>query len=258
MLRPVRGDSRPTDLGSPWRTGATMTSETQFADLEREWRALVPSDVPNESAFASASTEAKDIRARGRWVSGPSDMLTILGRHRNELVHSRLLAWLLNPTGQHGLGDRFLRAFLESLWPGDDTLAPGVVEIELERARTGLNERTGLMVEARADLVIRLDAAVVVVENKVDAGEQPAQCERLYWSWVHDPTEVRWVYLTPTGRPPTTAASPEALAAWRTASYAQVTNSLSQVLDEASGSPGDLGRASARQYLATLVAQGNR
>lgn len=232
--------------------------QAQFVEAQREWRALVPDVVPDESAFAVATNEANAIRARGRWVSGPSDLLTILGRHRNELVHSRLLGWLLSPSGQHGLGDRFLRAFLGSIWPSDQALVPGVVEIQLERTRTGLNEASGLMVEARADLVIRLDAVVIVVENKVDAGEQPAQCERLYWSWVHDPIEVRWVYLTPTGRPPLTATSPPAVAAWTTASYGQVTKSLSQVLDEASAPRGDLGRASARQYLATLVAQGKR
>ena len=42
----------------------------------------------------------------------------------------------------------------------------------------------GNRVEARADIVVQGDGLIVVIENKLDAGEQPEQCERLYWSWA--------------------------------------------------------------------------
>ena len=40
------------------------------------------------------------------------DALTFLGVSASEEVHSRVLAWLLDPQGSHGVGDRFLRGFL--------------------------------------------------------------------------------------------------------------------------------------------------
>ena len=40
------------------------------------------------------------------------DALTFLGLSASEAVHSKILAWLLDPRGSHGAGDRFLRGFL--------------------------------------------------------------------------------------------------------------------------------------------------
>ena len=234
------------------------TFEDRFDELATEWRSLfAPARVPDLSRHAEVKAEAIAIRSAGRWVSGPADVLTILGRHRYELFHSRLLGWLLNPTGRHGLGDRFLRAFLDEVWPGDGVSSGGTVEIELERTRSGASDVTGEVLEARADLVIRLEALVIVVENKLDAGEQPAQCERLYWSWAHDPVEVRWLYLTPTGRATTSTSSDAARNAWRTMSYRQVTRALARALQATSDVPPTEGRASALQYLATLTAHGS-
>jgi hypothetical protein len=200
--------------------------------------------------------EALQMQAAGHWVSGPGDLLTILGRQRDELFHSRMLAWLLSPTGRHGLGDRFLRAFLAAAWPGESLADGGTVQIELERPGAGTSTVTGESLEARADLVIRLESVVIVIENKLDAGEQESQCERLYWSWAGEPTDVRWLFLTPNGRPPATATSDEARAAWRPLSYSKVRRALLAVLDATVGSPFETGRSSAFQYLATLASQG--
>lgn len=229
--------------------------DSRFNEVNAQWRAIVtPKADVDSDRFALMQAEARDIRARGLWSSGPADLLTILGRHRNEIFHSRLLGWLMQPTGRHGLGDRFLRALLEDVWPGEHLHDGTPVEIELERTQSGMNADATELHEARADLVVGLDSVVIVIENKLDAGEQPHQCERLYWAWAADPIEVRWLYLTPTGRSPATATSPEALAAWRTASYAQIRRVLAAVLDETSNAPPGAGRSSALQYLMTLSA----
>ena len=228
--------------------------EERFAELATEWRGLsVATAIPAEDRFRAMSSEARAIRAAGGWVTGPADLLTILGRHRDELFHSRLLAWLLRPSGRHGLGHGLLRALLDTVWPGErlaDEATPVVVE--LERTRSGTSEATEDALEARADIVVYLDDLVVVIENKLDAGEQPGQCERLYWAWANEATEVRWLFLTPTGRAPATATSTEAMAAWRTASYPQVREALGAAIAGTSERPSDGGRASALQYLATL------
>ena len=205
-----------------------------------------------DSRFAELRGEAQSIRAQGRWVSGHADLLGILRRDRDELFHSRILGWLLTPTGRHGLGDRFLRAFLSAVAP-DVQLADdlGLVTIDLERTAIGESGVTGELLESRADLVIRIEGLLVVVENKLDAGEQPRQCERLYWSWVQQNTEVRWVFLTPNGRPPS-SASGEVLAEFRSLSYRIVRDALDFAIREAPAAIDELGRGAVLQYLATL------
>jgi hypothetical protein len=231
--------------------------EERFHQLVADWRAVeAPGRVIAETRFAELKAEAQAIRSVGRWVSGPTDILTILRRHRDELFHSRLLGWLLTPTGRHGLGDRFLKAFLDEVFPGEGLADEvGAVTVELERAAAGESGATGEILQSRADLVIRLDGLVVIVENKLDAGEQPSQCERLYWSWAHDSVEARWVFLTPGGKDPESVFSNEAKDAFRSASYMQVQRALASALIPTPAASAEGGRASALQYLATLTAQ---
>ena len=45
-------------------------------------------------------------------VQAQPDLLAIIGVQWSEAVHSNFLAWLLNPTANHGIGDYFLKNFL--------------------------------------------------------------------------------------------------------------------------------------------------
>jgi hypothetical protein len=224
---------------------------TRYDEVRREWLAISARPPIDQERFATAQREADALVAAGRWVSGPSDMLTVLGRQRDELLHSRLIAWLLVPTNRHGMGRAALAGFLDALWPGDGLMRSGPVSANLEVPGSGL-DADGRLHEARADVVLRGDGVTVVIENKVDAGEQPAQCERLYWAWAGEPGDTRWVYLTPTGRPPVTTSSPAAAAAWRSMSYAELRTILEAAFATAS-SADPLGRATAGQYLETLI-----
>ena len=251
-----RGVGAPVDDLASADSVSGLTLEERFAELASEWRASVRVPAaPSDDTFRTLRAEAAAIRVAGHWVSGPGDLLSILGRQRDELFHSRLIGWLLNPTGRHGLGDRFLRAFLAEVWPGETIDTGGAIDIALERPRSGVSDATGLTVEARADLVITLESLVIVIENKLDAGEGADQCERLYWSWAQDPIETRWVFLTPSGREPVTATSDLARAAWRPLGYAQVRRALERALADAPTAAVNPGRASALQYLATLKTQ---
>jgi hypothetical protein len=178
-------------------------------------------------------------------------MLSVLGRQRDELAHSRLMGWLLVPTNRHGLGRRFLTGFLDHLWPGDDLLRSGPVFVETEVSASALDEAGGARA-ARADIVLRGDGLTVLIENKLDAGEGLDQCERLYWAWASEPGDTRWVFLTPSGRPPITAVSEAARSAWRTMSYGDLRAALASAIADGSGSEAT-GRSTAQQYLASLA-----
>jgi hypothetical protein len=229
-----------------------MELEARFRDALAEWQTTVRPRDAGVDRFGSTRAEAQDLKARGLWTSGPDDLLSILGRQRDELFHSRILAWLLTPTGRHGFGDGFVSKFLNMVWPQERLFAGGSVAVALECSAAGTNAVTGEPVESRADVVLRMDALVVVIENKVDAGEQPLQCERLYWCWASEPVEVRWLFLTPDGRQPGTAMSDEAKSAWATLSYVDVSRAISELLRTPIPLPNDVGRSAVLQYLATL------
>ncbi len=226
--------------------------EARYQSLAAEWRAIVKRPAPSEARFVVLKAEADALLDAGRWSSGPADLLTVLGRAGDELFHSRMLAWLMTPSGRHGLRRAFLLAFLEQLWPREALFATGPVTVSTEVARSDEDD-AGNRHEARADIEILGDGATVVIENKVGAGEQALQCERQYWAWRQLP-DPRWIYLTPRGEPPASAASPAAQAAWRTRTYRDVRRALARALDETSDAPLHTGRSTAIQYLATLDA----
>lgn len=227
------------------------TDQERFDRVRQEWLALTQRPLIDLERFADVKRQADVLADAGHWDSGPSDMLSILGRQRDELMHSRLIGWLLVPTHRHGLGRTVLAGFLDALWPGEALMRSGPVVADLEVPAVGLDS-TGHLREARADIVLHGDGLTVVIENKVDAGEQVEQCERLYWAFAGDPGDTRWLFLTPSGRAPRTTTSPEADQAWRTMSYREFRAIVAAAIETSSPSSA-IGRTTAMQYLETLT-----
>jgi hypothetical protein len=239
------------------------TWQTRLDALRVDWLGVDARRQPGRSApidterFAAVQGEAEALIAASRWTSGPSDLLSVLGRQRDELVHSRMIGWLLVPTNRHGLGRGFLRGLLDHVWPGEGLLVSGPILVDLEESRTAEDD-SGRSRSARADIVLRGDSLCLVIENKLDAVEQLDQCERLYWAWADQPIETRWLFLTPTGRPPVTATSAEAKAAWRAVGFGALRDILAVAIDDAGTEASAPGPSSALQYLATLRQSGRR
>ncbi|MFN8630054.1 MAG: PD-(D/E)XK nuclease family protein [Chloroflexota bacterium] len=231
--------------------GAHAFDEAGFDAVRAEWLAIARLPRLDFERFGQVKREADALAKAGAWDSGPSDVLTVLGRHRDELTHSRLLAWLLVPNHRHGLGRAVVTGLLDAIWPGEDLMSSGPVTVDLEVPGAGVDE-LGRLCEARADVVLRGDGLTVVIENKLDAGEQPDQCERLYWAFVDDAVDTRWVFLTPSGRNPGTTRSEPARTAWRAVGYRKVREVVESSLASARESTAT-GRLTAIQYLETLA-----
>ncbi|WP_158548561.1 PD-(D/E)XK nuclease family protein [Blastococcus sp. TF02A-26] len=185
--------------------------QPSYARLAAEWAALgaaAPGTAVHDVAdwdrrLAELAGEVAGLRAAGLWRSGSRTLLATLGLQYDELRLTAALAWLLRPDGHHGLGDGLLRRLCALVGSEPTDFDPVTVDLEEVRADT------------RADLVVRLPGAVLLVEAKVRAGEQPRQCARLAELWDHeDPTLV---FLTPRRRPPTTAE--ESHDRWHTVSW---------------------------------------
>ncbi len=123
---------------------------------------------------------------QGLWLGGDRNLLQVLGLTRDELAHTRLLAWLLRPDGHHRAG----RAALFALGAAADvpeSLLMGEVRVVLEEERKTVDRQEGEPTTTRADLVARTPRATLLVEAKVDALEQPAQLDRLRRTWAGEP-----------------------------------------------------------------------
>ena len=116
-----------------------------------------------------------------------------IGHYEN--WHSKILAEFLNPCGTHGLGNELLRLFLAQR--GIDFVVTPFCEVVTELS----------MDKGRMDIVIRDKEWVVVIENKVYAGEQEDQLTR-YWNWAKEnygEKNSRLLYLTLNGKKSETA-----------------------------------------------------
>ncbi|WP_437675740.1 PD-(D/E)XK nuclease family protein [Sorangium sp. So ce131] len=235
--------------GQANRTSEVASEESQIAALAAEWRAILALEQANRTAKVAAwEARVAELRAEhdallrdGAWVGGPDDTLSILGINRKELYHSALLAWLLDPQSRHGLGSRFLEAVLRRCTSDLPTS-------DLHRARPALEVAQG---NARADIVVTGPGLCLVIENKVDAGEQPRQCDRLFESFGREPGAL-FVFLSPSGRAPETATD-SAQGAFHPMSYADIASMLRDALAHAPWKGATVhGREVASNYLATL------
>lgn len=222
-----------------------VAEQTKSLDeLEEEWRSLelqrVDRDRKLVAGWSRELTELSALewrlRAAGRWISGPTDLMGVLEVERDEVKHCRALAWLLNPHAAHGLGDRFLRSFLGDLRRRGVIIAD---EHDLGGVSVTKEELRGA---TRADVVVRSPGWTVLIEAKILAGEQPSQGARLEELWADE--EPVFVFLTKTGKPMRTGSE-----RWLSYTWREVAGRLREAIAEM----GDELLAS-RSYLMTLEA----
>ena len=229
-----------------------------FTNLEQEWRSVAgrgrrePSLEDWTRLFGQFEFGQRSLKARGLWVSGYSDLMHVGRVADDELTHSNMVAWFLNPAGRHGFGDSLLRAILEEGWVGS-----GEVRTEGALVRREVTEGT-----RRADVVVYMGPTTLVIENKVGSKESPWQCEDLYQLWFEPEADVRFLLLTPKGQTPREVKTQAAVDAWRRLSYPSLAGWLNDKLNEKpdedlprssrSLAQRTLARMTVQQYIATI------
>jgi hypothetical protein len=128
------------------------------------------------------------------------NIFEILSVTTNELRHSNMLAWLLNPNANHGLNDKFLKRFLRFIFLS--AKFKGILPIDVESIN---HQKIKVHREWRnIDIVIEYDYFVVAIENKILSGEHSNQLTR-YREIIHEhfpEHEKIFIYLTPDGDHP--------------------------------------------------------
>lgn len=211
--------------------------EAKFSVMQTEWLAARTNLRTNvghwERRLIQLAQEENRLRDDGRWIHGRDDYLGVLGRHRDELAHSQMIAWLLDPCARHGLGTRVLAGILEKVYGTSGALS------ELQRARIRCEVP---LADKRLDIVVEAPGLYLVIENKVDAEEGVGQCA-YYCEHVQHP-DPRFILLSPDGR---RARAAEAFMPLR---FTQLAAILRRALADAT-SEGS-GRRIAEDYLSTL------
>lgn len=118
---------------------------------------------------------------------------------RQEIRHSRFLAFLLDPAEAHGLGDRFLRAFL--LAAATKHPNPPVSKLSL-----AVGDISGALVYCERDhfdITVQIPDLnlMFVTENKIDASERPEQLADYRRQVEHRYSSYKFMgcFLTPEG-----------------------------------------------------------
>jgi hypothetical protein len=128
--------------------------------------------------------------------------------HLEDQTHSPFLADLLNPRGTHGQGHLFLTTFLQycaQKWPrrpfqlSEEEIQTGSWHIQREVGISLASGQGGFMDIVLLNSNLR---CVIVIENKIYAGEQWEQLQR-YRQWLevtYPNCDQALIFLTPRGR----------------------------------------------------------
>jgi hypothetical protein len=146
-------------------------------------------------------------------LSGQFNLFEAIGATRMEVRHSDFLAFLLDPSQSHGLGDFFLKRLLQKILAGPGRGTEGITPIHLDLMDLG---NTSVRREwAHTDIlcVNEGNRLVVLIENKIDSGEGEGQLAK----YLHEverayPRSAAFktipLYLTPDGVAPADDESP--------------------------------------------------
>lgn len=127
---------------------------------------------------------------------------------RDELRHSAIIATLLDPHGNHGQGILFLKKFLDVCMPDFIFDLQGHISVETETATD----------DGRLDIVVSNGIQAIIIENKIDAIDQPQQLKRYNIYAERNYQEYTILYLTIDGREASSQSGDEV--DYKTISYA--------------------------------------
>jgi hypothetical protein len=148
-----------------------------------------------------------DFKMQGKYFN----IFDVLQLSRNEVrLHSAFIAELLNPSGSHGLGDKFLKAFVETVFGNRDQKFSGndfIKRFDTKSAMVKTEHSIGSINEkgdegGRIDLFIKdKNNNAIIIENKIDAYDQSNQLIRYRNYAEKEKLNYKLLYLTKYGSP---------------------------------------------------------
>ncbi len=172
----------------------------------------MPSPDESDIQLLESFLQDEDL-ARLEDIAQEFNIFEVLGAVSQEIRHSHFLSWLLDPSGNHGLVDHFLKRFLWKTTSlarerGIETISPIDVDT-LDLTRVAVRQEwRGI------DILLTSDEQrfVCAIENKIEASEHSDQlaryertCTTEYPDYVHhliflsasgdEPSQQNWVSI---------------------------------------------------------------
>ncbi len=174
-----------------------VVSEDEMSDHEPT---KVDQNLKALEAFLVGNADLERLEA----MLGRFNIFEAIGVVRQELRHSDLLAFLLDPRSSHRMGDAFVKRLLQRALATDKAVRASVTPLELElwsldrvEVRREWNHIDMLLLDEEHKLA-------VIVENKIGTGEHSGQLRRYYEvvEQHHPGWQIVGLYLTPIGEAP--------------------------------------------------------
>ena len=172
------------------------------------------------------------------------NVFEVLGAVSQEIRHSNFLAWLLDPRGNHGLGDYFLKRFLwKTTSLGKERGVQTIAPIEIDSLE--LNKVSVRREWRNIDILLVDDAQkfVCAIENKVGTAEHSDQLVRYARVCRNEFPDYAYhfVFLTVHGDAPSDQE-------WISVDYEFVRDSLERIIHAKEASLGDEVRIFVHHY----------
>ncbi|MBK1987428.1 PD-(D/E)XK nuclease family protein [Sphaerospermopsis aphanizomenoides BCCUSP55] len=152
------------------------------------------------------------------------NIFEVIGVVRKEKVHSNLLAFLLDPSQNHRLGDIFLKLFLKRVLLETDNPTDAINHADIDIA--DLTDAEVSREKHYIDILIHSpqNKLVCVIENKIRSGERPNQLKK-YEETInrhYKDCQAIFIYLNPEGSSPSETN-------WRTYDYYKVVEIIDSI-----------------------------
>lgn len=160
-------------------------------------------ELENDASFRQLSQKMQTL-----------NIFEVLGITNAEIRHSNFLAWLLDPNGSHGTGDKFLREFASKLGQRD-AIPKNVADCIVRREWQHI------------DLLIlcQKEKYLLCIENKVFSGEHDDQLRRYRDTLLaeYPGYTMSFAFLSPDGVAP---ESSEDQQYWQSVSYTDILDAI--------------------------------
>ena len=180
----------------------------------------------DEKAIKEFLLDIQCLDKLSQW-SGHFNLFDVLKVSKTEIRHSNILAWLLDPSENHGLGDAVLRRMIQRLVSRSPQADAFLILLKDFRDVSVLREWEHI------DLLVisHKEKFLLCIENKVFSGEGDGQLTRYYktvQSKYGDYQSI-FVYLTPDGLEPEKEEDQEI---WRAFDYSELLNVMQKAREE--------------------------
>ena len=178
----------------------------------------------NEQALKNFLLDIDCLEELAPWTT-KLNIFDVLKITRTEIRHSNMLSWLFDANETHGMGDKFISLFMQSLVSSNQIQSTNIFDYLLSDFYSFSVYREWKNIDLL--LVSHKEKIVIAIENKVGSHEHDDQLNR-YRNQVrqaYSDYKQLFVYLTPDGDNPSDSVN------WYTFTYCDVADILEQICE---------------------------